>query len=180
MSPSHICVLLPVCNTVAQASKHQITMSPLFCQLHKPFFPWPACLQVRKPARDLPLGILGALGIVTACYMLMSAALVMMVPIGGLELGAPFAAAFRCVHACARVCLGGGRGCYCPGCQPEVVYFLPLTVGTAWVDFARIQCMSRSSLDTVSPLCVCLFVCAALWAWTGPATLWLLEPSWAL
>jgi APA family basic amino acid/polyamine antiporter len=61
----------------------------------------PACLsclsllQVRKPARDLPLGILGALGIVTACYMLMSAALVMMVPIGQLELGAPFAAAFR-------------------------------------------------------------------------------------
>lgn len=50
--------------------------------------------QVRKPARDLPLGILGALGIVTACYMLMSAALVMMVPIGQLELGAPFAAAF--------------------------------------------------------------------------------------
>jgi APA family basic amino acid/polyamine antiporter len=49
---------------------------------------------VRQPSRDLPLGILGALGIVTACYMLMSAALVMMVPIGQLDLAAPFAAAF--------------------------------------------------------------------------------------
>lgn len=52
-------------------------------------------LQVRKPARDLPLGILGALGIVTACYMLMSAALVMMLPIGAMDLDAPFAHAFR-------------------------------------------------------------------------------------
>lgn len=52
-------------------------------------------LQVRKPARDLPLGILGALGIVTVCYMLMSAALVLMVPIGQLDQTAPFAAAFR-------------------------------------------------------------------------------------
>lgn len=51
-------------------------------------------LQVRKPARDLPLGILGALGIVTACYMLMSAALVMMLPIGAMDLDAPFAHAF--------------------------------------------------------------------------------------
>lgn len=51
--------------------------------------------QVQKPSRDLPLGILGALGIVTACYMLMSAALVMMTPLSALDLGAPFAAAFR-------------------------------------------------------------------------------------
>lgn len=60
---------------------------------------------MRKPARDLPLGILGALGIVTACYMLMSAALVMMVPIGDIELGAPFAAAFRYVRVqmCAQM-----------------------------------------------------------------------------
>ena len=32
--------------------------------------------EVRRPSRDLPLGILGALGTVTICYMLMSAALV--------------------------------------------------------------------------------------------------------
>jgi APA family basic amino acid/polyamine antiporter len=53
------------------------------------------CRQVKNPARDLPLGILGALGIVTVCYMLMSAALVLMVPIAALDLGAPFAFAFR-------------------------------------------------------------------------------------
>ena len=57
------------------------------------------CLQVRKPARDLPLGIMGALGIVTVCYMLMSAALVMMVDLSFLQsedgAKAPFAAAFR-------------------------------------------------------------------------------------
>lgn len=51
-------------------------------------------VQVKKPSRDLPLGILGALGIVTVCYMLMSAALVMMTPLSALDLGAPFAAAF--------------------------------------------------------------------------------------
>eukprot|EP00878_Enallax_costatus_P001204 GHUV01001346.1.p1 GENE.GHUV01001346.1~~GHUV01001346.1.p1 ORF type:complete len:380 (+),score=37.80 GHUV01001346.1:378-1517(+) len=50
--------------------------------------------EVRQPSRDLPLGILGALGTVTICYMLMSAALVMMVPVAGLDQGAPFAAAF--------------------------------------------------------------------------------------
>lgn len=68
--------------------------------------------QVRKPARDLPLGILGALGIVTACYMLMSAALVMMLPIGAMDLDAPFAHAFRyywalmlsCMSLCFAVC----------------------------------------------------------------------------
>lgn len=32
--------------------------------------------EVRRPSRDLPLGILGALGCVTVCYMLMSAVLV--------------------------------------------------------------------------------------------------------
>jgi hypothetical protein len=53
--------------------------------------------QVRRPGRDLPLGILGALFIVTTCYMLMSAALVMMVPLDKIDLGAPFAAAFEYV-----------------------------------------------------------------------------------
>jgi amino acid transporter len=56
-------------------------------------------VQVRNPARDLPLGIMGALGIVTVCYMLMSAALVMMVDLSFLQSDdgakAPFAAAFR-------------------------------------------------------------------------------------
>lgn len=54
-------------------------------------------MQVRNPKRDLPLGILGALGCVTICYMLMAAALVMMVPMSALDLAAPFAAAFAYV-----------------------------------------------------------------------------------
>lgn len=63
--------------------------------------------QVKRPAVDLPLGILGALGIVTVCYILMAATLVLMVPLGSLDLGAPFAAAFRCVRA-GRAARGGG------------------------------------------------------------------------
>jgi APA family basic amino acid/polyamine antiporter len=55
-------------------------------------------LQVRNPKRDLPLGILGALGVVTICYMLMAAVLVMMVPMAGLDKGASFAAAFSYVN----------------------------------------------------------------------------------
>jgi len=53
--------------------------------------------EVKNPKRDLPLGILGALSIVTLCYILMSLALVMMVPISALETGASFAAAFAYV-----------------------------------------------------------------------------------
>uniref|UniRef100_A0A383V9I1 Cationic amino acid transporter C-terminal domain-containing protein n=1 Tax=Tetradesmus obliquus TaxID=3088 RepID=A0A383V9I1_TETOB len=54
--------------------------------------------EVRNPKRDLPLGILGALGVVTICYMLMSAVLVMMVPLAALDKGASFAAAFSYVN----------------------------------------------------------------------------------
>lgn len=52
---------------------------------------------MKNPKRDLPLGILGALGVVTICYILMSAALVMMVPIQAIDGGASFAAAFEYV-----------------------------------------------------------------------------------
>lgn len=40
---------------------------------------------------------MGALGIVTVCYMLMAAALVMMVPVVDMETGASFAMAFQYV-----------------------------------------------------------------------------------
>jgi APA family basic amino acid/polyamine antiporter len=53
--------------------------------------------EVRNPKRDLPLGILGALCIVTICYILMSLALVMMVPISALQEAGSFAAAFQYV-----------------------------------------------------------------------------------
>jgi basic amino acid/polyamine antiporter, APA family len=57
-----------------------------------------ACVcQVKNPAQDIPIGILGAVGITTICYMLMSAALVLMVPIGSIHVKAPFSSAFASV-----------------------------------------------------------------------------------
>jgi len=53
--------------------------------------------EVRNPSRDMPIGILGALCIVTACYMLMSTALVTMVPLSMIDTGAPFSEAFAAV-----------------------------------------------------------------------------------
>lgn len=64
---------------------------PFFCKLT--LLPW-LSLQVKNPKRDLPLGILGALSVVTICYILMSLALVMMVPISALTESGSFAAAF--------------------------------------------------------------------------------------
>lgn len=52
---------------------------------------------MRNPARDLPIGILGSLSIVTVCYVLMSAALVMMVPYNAIDVLAPFSSAFAAV-----------------------------------------------------------------------------------
>jgi amino acid transporter len=78
--------------------------------------------EVRDPKRDLPVGILGALSVVTLCYILMSLALAMMVPQSALHAGASFAAAFThvgwpwatyivalgaptlCVYVCVCVC----------------------------------------------------------------------------
>lgn len=53
--------------------------------------------EVNNPKKDLPLGILGALGVVTLCYILLSLALVMMVPMSALTESASFAAAFAYV-----------------------------------------------------------------------------------
>ena len=72
--------------------------------------------QVKNPARDIPMGILGAVGITTLCYMLMTAALVLMVPIGSMDVNAAFASAFgsvgmewaRCEvqRVCSHLCMG--------------------------------------------------------------------------
>jgi amino acid transporter len=53
--------------------------------------------EVHNPRRDLPLGILGALSVVTLCYILMSLVLVMMVPLEALSTAGSFAAAFAYV-----------------------------------------------------------------------------------
>lgn len=52
---------------------------------------------MRNPWRDLPLGILGALSVVTLCYILMSLVLVLMVPLDALSTSGSFAAAFAYV-----------------------------------------------------------------------------------
>lgn len=54
-------------------------------------------LQTKNPARDLPIGILGAMAIVTSLYVLMSTVLVMMIPVLEIPEGASFAVAFELV-----------------------------------------------------------------------------------
>ncbi len=48
-----------------------------------------------NPKKDLPIGLLGSLGVVTLLYMLMSATIVLMVPYVDISPKAAFAAAFQ-------------------------------------------------------------------------------------
>eukprot|EP00877_Chromochloris_zofingiensis_P004698 jgi/Chrzof1/14229/Cz08g30110.t1 len=56
-----------------------------------------AAEETKNPARDLPIGILGAMAIVTSLYVLMSTVLVMMIPVLEIPEGASFAVAFELV-----------------------------------------------------------------------------------
>lgn len=58
-----------------------------------------ALLQVVNPKKDLPIGLLGSLGVVTTLYMLMSATIVLMVPYTDISPKAAFAAAFQASNA---------------------------------------------------------------------------------
>ncbi|CAL8464071.1 g3606 [Coccomyxa elongata] len=51
--------------------------------------------EVVNPKKDLPIGLLGSLGVVTTLYMLMSATIVLMVPYTDISPKAAFAAAFQ-------------------------------------------------------------------------------------
>jgi hypothetical protein len=51
--------------------------------------------KVINPKRDLPIGLLGSLGVVTALYMAMAATIVLMVPYTDISPEASFAAAFE-------------------------------------------------------------------------------------
>jgi APA family basic amino acid/polyamine antiporter len=55
--------------------------------------------ETRKPSRDLPLGLLGTLGICTVLYIGVSLVITGMVPFGELNEGAPIASAFESVGA---------------------------------------------------------------------------------
>ena len=53
-----------------------------------------SCLQAHNPSRDLPISIVSALAIATVLYVLMSTAIVFMVPYTQINVHAPFSAAF--------------------------------------------------------------------------------------
>ncbi len=50
--------------------------------------------QVRNPPVDLPIGVLGALGICAALYALMCVVITLMVPYNQINVNAPFSEAF--------------------------------------------------------------------------------------
>ena len=52
------------------------------------------CLQAKNPARDLPVALFTSLGISTLLYLLMAAAITLMVPWQLIDTQAPFSAAF--------------------------------------------------------------------------------------
>ncbi|PRW59844.1 transcription elongation factor SPT5-like protein 1 [Chlorella sorokiniana] len=53
-----------------------------------------AAEEATDPAKDLPWGIVGSLGVATLLYVLMSLCIVMMVPYQNIDVNAPFSAAF--------------------------------------------------------------------------------------
>lgn len=67
--------------------------------------------EVKKPARDMPAGIVSCIAIVTVIYVIMALSLVMMVPYKQIDAAAAFAAAFQ-VRKGGGVGPGGSwRGC---------------------------------------------------------------------
>ena len=54
-----------------------------------------SCSQVINPKKDLPVGLLGSLGVVTTLYVLMAATLVLLIPYTEIDPKAAFAAAFQ-------------------------------------------------------------------------------------
>lgn len=55
--------------------------------------------EVKNPKRDLPIGLIGSLSVVTALYVLASLAIVLMVPYNEISDSAAFSAAFIAVGA---------------------------------------------------------------------------------
>lgn len=63
-------------------------------------------MQARNPAKDMPIGIIGATSICTVLYIIMCIVICMMVPYAEIDVNAPFSTAFGQVHMqwakCAR------------------------------------------------------------------------------
>lgn len=97
--------------------------------------------EVKNPKRDLPLGILGALSLVTLCYILMSLVLVMMVPLEALQTSGSFAAAFVYVGLhWAQYIVALGECC---GCVLRLAPLNSMLVASAW--FVRLVVASEST-----------------------------------
>jgi amino acid transporter len=60
---------------------------------------------VKDPGRDLPIGIVGSLGICTVFYMLMCLVITGMQPYDQIDLHAPFSVAFTTVRYLSRLLL---------------------------------------------------------------------------
>ena len=58
--------------------------------------------EVKKPSRDMPIGIVSCISIVTVIYVIMALSLVMMVPYKAIDQAAAFAAAFEARSRAAR------------------------------------------------------------------------------
>ena len=85
-----------------------------------------ACMQVIKPMRDLPIGLLGSVGVVTLLYLLMSATIVLMVPYYNISTQASFANAFE-VGLLSQVYWGSVQRFICVlECNAHVLTFAPL------------------------------------------------------
>lgn len=56
----------------------------------------PSCArcQARNPAKDMPIGIIGATSICTILYIIMCIVICMMVPYADIDISAPFSTAF--------------------------------------------------------------------------------------
>ena len=51
-------------------------------------------MQARNPAKDMPIGIIGATSICTVLYIIMCIVICMMVPYAQIDTNAPFSTAF--------------------------------------------------------------------------------------
>ena len=61
--------------------------------------------EVKKPARDMPIGIVSCISFVTVIYVLMALSLVLMVPYTEVRPPAPVRAVCACTRLCSPACL---------------------------------------------------------------------------
>ena len=94
------CNLALHCTTICRAQFCRLGLtpspspSPLRLKTDESVF----MMQVINPKKDLPVGLLGSLGVVTTLYVLMAATLILLIPYTQIDPKAAFAAAFQVCH----------------------------------------------------------------------------------